>query len=460
MTAPSALHGLAASLVCVGTNSFPALSLRLHSHAAQSDADHQAAPGILEVLGNHGGERFGEKDNTNELAVLQAWIVHRINSRCPQGNPPSFDTLFGQLLDSDEALIWPPARIQVSEIELVKDGKRINDGTAFEKLLVRKWPTTKAEPPSLLFVKGPVSVATLTGTSVVDFTASDLSEAEMLSQKAQLDAAHSAYSDAQQVLQSIGIPDVSPSCKALLDSIAIVRTWVEQPSSDPLIIQSQFDLKKNCPMLTNTQLWQGVVKHVDTLQNNARYKLETLSRKPRYVLRAFIVKAPNQQGSAAVEPEQNRNTDTYTVVRRFGKTEGASHFSVLGNDGVCWATRAADIKGTVVESMWVCCSDDDECRPAIYSNGSVLESAKDAGINTVVADPEDEIFCDICLELTSWSYDQIIICDGCERGVHQMCHDPVVTEDELTQDEWFCINCVRKKANDKNDSSVKRQRTG
>ncbi|KAJ1840033.1 hypothetical protein LPJ73_006563 [Coemansia sp. RSA 2703] len=422
MTAPSALHGLAASLVCVGTNSFPALSLRLHSHAAQSDADHQAAPGILEVLGNHGGERFGEKDNTNELAVLQAWIVHRINSRCPQGNPPSFDTLFGQLLDSDEALIWPPARIQVSEIELVKDGKRINDGTAFEKLLVRKWPTTKAEPPSLLFVKGPVSVATLTGTSVVDFTASDLSEAEMLSQKAQLDAAHSAYSDAQQVLQSIGIPDVSPSCKALLDSIAIVRTWVEQPSSDPLIIQSQFDLKKNCPMLTNTQLWQGVVKHVDTLQNNARYKLETLSRKPRYVL--------------------------------------PSHFSVLGNDGVCWATRAADIKGTVVESMWVCCSDDDECRPAIYSNGSVLESAKDAGINTVVADPEDEIFCDICLELTSWSYDQIIICDGCERGVHQMCHDPVVTEDELTQDEWFCINCVRKKANDKNDSSVKRQRTG
>ncbi|KAJ1840023.1 hypothetical protein LPJ73_006568 [Coemansia sp. RSA 2703] len=422
MTAPSALHGLAASLVCVGTNSFPALSLRLHSHAAQSAADHQAAPGILEVLGNHGGERFGEKDNTNELAVLQAWIVHRINSRCPQGNPPSFDTLFGQLLDSDEALIWPPARIQVSEMELVKDGKRINDGGAFKRLLVRKWSATKAEPPSLLFVKGPVSVATLTGTSVVDFTASDLSEAEMLSQKTQLDAAHSAYSDAQQVLQSIGIPDVSPSCKALLDSIAIVRTWVEQPSSDPLIIQSQFDLKKNCPMLTNTQLWQGVVEHVDTLQNNARSKLETLSRKPRYVL--------------------------------------PSHFSVLGNDGVCWATRAADIKGTVVESMWVCCSDDDECRPAIYSNGSALESAKAAGINTVVADPEDEIFCDICLELTSWSYDQIIICDGCERGVHQMCHDPVVTEDELTQDEWFCINCVRKKAKDKSDSSVKRQRTG
>ncbi|KAJ1719630.1 mitochondrial transcription factor 2 [Coemansia erecta] len=456
MTAPSTIHGLAASLVCVGTNAFPALAQRLHSQAARRATDSQAAPGILEVLGDHGGERFGEKDNTNELAVLQAWISHRIGTESPQGSPPSFDTLFAQLLDPDETQVWPPARIEVSEIELVKDGKRVSDGAAFEKLLARKWSARKATPPSLLFVKGPVSVATLTGTSTVDFGASDLSETEA----ARLDAAHRSYSDAQQVLQSIGIPDVSPSCKALLESIAIIRTWIEQPSSDPVVSQAQSELKNNCPLLTDTKLWQTAVERADTLQSTARSELETLSRKPRYILRAFIVKTPIPEGRTEAESEPNKRSDSYTVVRRFGKAEGTSHFSVLADDGVCWAARAADIKGTVVESMWVCCSDDDECRPAIYSNGSALESVKDAGINTVVADPEDDIYCDICLELTSWSYDQIIICDGCERGVHQMCHVPVVTEDELTQDQWFCRDCVHKMTKDKGDAAVKRQRTG
>ncbi|KAJ1843202.1 hypothetical protein LPJ57_009813, partial [Coemansia sp. RSA 486] len=60
--------------------------------------------------------------------------------------------------------------------------------------------------------------------------------------------------------------------------------------------------------------------------------------------------------------------------------------------------------------------------------------AVNPGMNTVVADPDDEIYCDFCLDMNSFSYDQIIICDKCERGVHQMCHAPIVTEDEATQD--------------------------
>ncbi|KAJ2783461.1 mitochondrial transcription factor 2 [Coemansia linderi] len=129
------------------------------------------------------------------------------------------------------------------------------------------------------------------------------------------------------------------------------------------------------------------------------------------------------------------------VVRRFGKAQGASHYSVLGSDGVCWPTRLKDVPGTVVESMWVCCGDDDECRAKDAPETSFEGGSSQSGLNTVVADPDDEIFCHVCHYIDSWSYNQIIICDGCERGVHQLCHVPVVTESELTQDQWFCQSC-------------------
>ncbi|KAJ2488078.1 mitochondrial transcription factor 2 [Coemansia sp. RSA 2320] len=153
--------------------------------------------------------------------------------------------------------------------------------------------------------------------------------------------------------------------------------------------------------------------------------------------REFATALEKREVSAASGERQ------YVVVRRFGKAQGSSHYSALGSDGICWPTRLKDIQGTVVESMWVCCNDDSECRAQSMSDCTADASSSQGGINTVVADPDDEIFCDICHLIDSWSYNQIVICDGCERGVHQICHAPIVTEDELTQDSWFCESCTQ-----------------
>ena len=55
---------------------------------------------------------------------------------------------------------------------------------------------------------------------------------------------------------------------------------------------------------------------------------------------------------------------------------------------------------------------------------------------------EDEDVCEICLKPDSNPPNEIIICDGCDLGFHQKCHNvPVIPEDD-----WFCKNCSQEDA--------------
>lgn len=57
-------------------------------------------------------------------------------------------------------------------------------------------------------------------------------------------------------------------------------------------------------------------------------------------------------------------------------------------------------------------------------------------------DEEDEDVCEICLKPDSNPPNEIIICDGCDLGFHQKCHNvPVIPEDD-----WFCKNCSQEDA--------------
>jgi hypothetical protein len=60
---------------------------------------------------------------------------------------------------------------------------------------------------------------------------------------------------------------------------------------------------------------------------------------------------------------------------------------------------------------------------------------------------QEHALCKRCGRGHSPTSNMIVFCDGCNLGWHQMCHDPVVS-DEMVKDEnaaWFCADCILKR---------------
>ena len=61
---------------------------------------------------------------------------------------------------------------------------------------------------------------------------------------------------------------------------------------------------------------------------------------------------------------------------------------------------------------------------------------------------QEHALCKRCGRGHSPATNMIVFCDGCNLGWHQMCHDPVVS-DEMVKDEsaaWYCADCTLKRA--------------
>ncbi|ESZ96455.1 hypothetical protein SBOR_3187 [Sclerotinia borealis F-4128] len=60
---------------------------------------------------------------------------------------------------------------------------------------------------------------------------------------------------------------------------------------------------------------------------------------------------------------------------------------------------------------------------------------------------QEQALCKRCGRGNSPHNNMIVFCDGCNLGWHQMCHDPVVSEEEVKDEEapWFCNDCARKR---------------
>lgn len=60
---------------------------------------------------------------------------------------------------------------------------------------------------------------------------------------------------------------------------------------------------------------------------------------------------------------------------------------------------------------------------------------------------QEQALCKRCGRGHSPQKNMIVFCDGCNLGWHQMCHDPIVSE-EMVNDEsssWYCLDCCKKK---------------
>ncbi|RUP43004.1 hypothetical protein BC936DRAFT_137786 [Jimgerdemannia flammicorona] len=58
----------------------------------------------------------------------------------------------------------------------------------------------------------------------------------------------------------------------------------------------------------------------------------------------------------------------------------------------------------------------------------------------IMLDPD--ILCKLCSQGEEWLGNKIFMCDGCDRGIHQLCQKPKIEDEEERRDPWVCADCL------------------
>ncbi|KAJ2796349.1 hypothetical protein H4S07_006246, partial [Coemansia furcata] len=191
-----------AILICAAINAFPPLAAEL-AHLAPTTSP------VAEVFSAHGGDKFGEKDNTQDLAAIRQWLseIALDNARIQ----PSIHGLLKTLLPSTT-----DTRLAIGVCGLTRF-------TAEELCEVLEQHGGSVSVPSLLFVRGSMPVSVLDGATTVDFDRGTPVDSQRV--KA-LEAARIKHARAMALCSTVGIPDRAGSGQALMIAMQALMTWL------------------------------------------------------------------------------------------------------------------------------------------------------------------------------------------------------------------------------------------
>jgi hypothetical protein len=86
-------------------------------------------------------------------------------------------------------------------------------------------------------------------------------------------------------------------------------------------------------------------------------------------------------------------------------------------------------------------------KPTTYNPAEMESSSAKKRVHYSKVRTAEQALCKKCTRMHSPASNQMVFCDGCNEGWHQMCHDPwiddVVVKD--TNKAWFCANCQAKR---------------
>ncbi|XP_066596004.1 polycomb protein Pcl isoform X2 [Prorops nasuta] len=82
----------------------------------------------------------------------------------------------------------------------------------------------------------------------------------------------------------------------------------------------------------------------------------------------------------------------------------------------------------------------DRCLVKFLDNTSSWSSVKEL---TKLSMPESDVMCVLCKKSQPKTDNEIIVCDKCGRGYHQLCHQPQVSKEDSTPEaNWICKRCT------------------
>ncbi|KAH8912086.1 hypothetical protein BR93DRAFT_922044 [Coniochaeta sp. PMI_546] len=86
-------------------------------------------------------------------------------------------------------------------------------------------------------------------------------------------------------------------------------------------------------------------------------------------------------------------------------------------------------------------------KPTTYNPAEMESASAKKRVHYSKVRTAEQALCKRCTRMHSPASNQMVFCDGCNEGWHQMCHDPWI-DDEVVKDTnkaWFCATCQAKR---------------
>ncbi|XP_043684231.1 uncharacterized protein LOC122636740 [Vespula pensylvanica] len=96
----------------------------------------------------------------------------------------------------------------------------------------------------------------------------------------------------------------------------------------------------------------------------------------------------------------------------------------------------------------------ERCLVKFMDNTSSWSSVKEL---TKLAMPDSDVMCVLCKKSEPKTDNDIVVCDKCGRGYHQLCHQPQVSKEETRSDtNWMCKRCMDNQTRNRESGEIKK----